>query len=103
MDEKHLVETAGIDIDDWEQTPVSVRKVVVQLAGKVEQLEQLLKELQVENQQLREKSDGYAAASGAPLRELPQSTDFRPPRAPEAKEKEANGKKAWRATGPSRS
>ena len=38
MGEKHLVETAGIDIDDWEQTPVSVRKVVVQLAGKVEQM-----------------------------------------------------------------
>ena len=55
MDEKHLLETAGIDQDDWEKTPVSVRKLVVQLGLKIDQLEQHLKELQVENQQLNEK------------------------------------------------
>ncbi len=47
MDEKHLLETAGIGTEDWEKTPVSVRKLVVQLGGKIEQLEQHLQELQV--------------------------------------------------------
>ena len=56
MDDKHLLETAGIGADDWEKTPVSVRKLVVQLGLKIEQLEQHLKELQVQNQQLSEKS-----------------------------------------------
>jgi transposase len=45
MDEKQLLETAGIGTDDWEKTPVSVKKLVVQLGLKVEQLEQQLKEL----------------------------------------------------------
>ena len=60
MDEQHLRSIPGIDADDWEQTPVSVRKVVEQLVLKVEQVEQLeqrLKELEIENQQLREKSN----------------------------------------------
>ena len=55
MDEKHLLETAGIGTEDWEKTPVSVRKLVVQLGGKIEQLEQHLQELQVSKQQLHEK------------------------------------------------
>ncbi len=47
MDEKQLLETAGIDADDWEKTPVSVRNLVVHLGLKIEQLEQHLQELQV--------------------------------------------------------
>ncbi len=45
---------SGIDADDWAKTPVSVRKLVVQLGLKIEQLEQHLKELQGSNQQLEE-------------------------------------------------
>ena len=66
MDEKHLLETAGIGTDDWEKTPVSVRKLVVHLGLKIEQLEQHLKELQVENQQLREKVNRNSQNSHSP-------------------------------------
>ncbi len=66
MDEKHLLETAAIDAEDWEKTPVSVRKLVVQLGLKIEQLEQHLKELQVENQQLREKVNRNSQNSHSP-------------------------------------
>ncbi len=66
MDEKHLLETAGIGTDDWEKTPVSVRKLVVQLGLKIEQLEQHLKELQVQNQQLSEKSNRNSQNSHSP-------------------------------------
>ncbi len=44
MDEKQLLEMSGIDAEDWEQTPASVRRLVVQLGLKIEQLEQHLKE-----------------------------------------------------------
>ena len=55
MDEKQLLQMAGIDAQDWERTPVSVRQLVVQLGLKIEQLEQHLKELQASNEQLEEK------------------------------------------------
>jgi len=48
MDEKHLRLIPGIGAEDWERTTASVRQLVVQLVLKVErieQLEQLLKEL----------------------------------------------------------
>ena len=38
MEEKHLLETGEIDENDWEQTPVSVRNLVVKLLDKIEQL-----------------------------------------------------------------
>jgi hypothetical protein len=38
MEEKQLLETAEIDENDWEQTPVSVRNLVVKLFDKIEQL-----------------------------------------------------------------
>ena len=59
MDEQYLRLIPRINADDWEQTPASVREVLKQLVLKVEQIEQLeqrLKELEIENQQLREKS-----------------------------------------------
>ena len=96
MDEKHLLATAGIDSDDWEKTPVSVRKLVVQLGLKIEQLEQHLQELQGSKEQLEEKVNSL-------LTELPYISRLRSPQPPEAKEKKANGKKAGRATGSSRS
>lgn len=66
MDEKHLLETAAIEADDWDKTPVSVRKLVVQLGLKIEQLEQHLKELQVDNQQLNEKANRNSQNSHSP-------------------------------------
>jgi transposase len=69
MDKQHLRLIPGIDADDWEKTPVSVRKVVEQLVLKVEQLEQLeqrLKELEIENQQLREKINRTSKNSHSP-------------------------------------
>jgi transposase len=55
MDEKQLLEMSGIDAEDWEQTPASVRRLVVQLGLKIEQLEQYVKELQASNEQITEK------------------------------------------------
>ncbi len=66
MDEKHLLETAGIDAEDWEKTPASVRQLVVQLGDKIEQLEQHLKELQGANQQLNEKVNRNSKNSHSP-------------------------------------
>jgi hypothetical protein len=86
MDEKHLVETTGIGAEDWEQTTVRVRKLVVQLVLKVEQLEQLVKELQVENQQLREKINRTSENSHSP----PASD---PPNRQKRKKKKPTGKK----------
>ncbi len=66
MDEKHLLETAGIGTDDWEKTPVSVRNLVVQLGLKIKQLEQHLLQLQVSNQQLNEKVNRNSQNSHSP-------------------------------------
>jgi len=46
MEEKHLLETPEINENDWEQTPVSVRNLVLKLVGQIEQLKKHLKELQ---------------------------------------------------------
>ena len=89
MDEQHLRSIPGIDADDWEQTPVSVRKVVEQLVLKLEQIEQLeqrLKELEIENQQLREKSNRTSKNSHSP----PASD---PPNLQKDKKKKPRGKK----------
>ena len=42
MGKKHLLETGEIDENDWEQTPVSVRNLVVKLLDKIERLEKAL-------------------------------------------------------------
>jgi len=55
MDEKQLLEMSGIDAEDWVKTPLSVRRLVVQLGLKIEQLEQHLKELQDSKEGLEEK------------------------------------------------
>jgi transposase len=57
---------AGIDAEDWERTPTSVRRLVVQLGVKLEQLEQPLKELQASNEQLEEKVNGNSKNSPSP-------------------------------------
>ena len=66
MDERQLLETARIDTDDWEKTPVSVRQLVVQLGLKIEQLEQHLKELQDSKEGLEEKLKRNSENSHSP-------------------------------------
>jgi transposase len=69
MDEQDPRLIPGINADDWEQTPVSVREVLKQLVLKVarlEQLEQRLKELESENQQLREQVERNSKNSHSP-------------------------------------
>ncbi len=90
MDEKYLTEIPGIDADDWEQTPVSVREVVVQLVLKVEQLEQLeqrLKELEIENQQLREKINRNSGNSHSPPASDPPNRQKRQKKKPRGKKR----------------
>ena len=86
MDEKHLLETAGIDAEDWEKTPVSVRQLVVQLGLKIEQLEEHLKELQVAKEQLGEKVNRNSENSHS-------SPASDPPNRPTRKKKKPTGKK----------
>jgi ribosomal protein S15P/S13E len=45
MDEKHLREKYGIDNEDWEKTPVSVRQIVLLLISRIEGLEGHCKEI----------------------------------------------------------
>ena len=77
---------ARIDVPDWEETPVSVRNLVVQLVGKIEQLEQRLQELEIENELLREKLDRNSRNSHSP----PASD---PPKIEKVKTKKSRGKK----------
>ena len=77
---------AGIDVPDWEPTPVSVRNLVVQLVGKIEQLEQRLQELKIENEQLREKLDHNSRNSH-------NSPASDPPNVEKVKKKKSRGKK----------
>lgn len=55
MDEKHLREQYGIDHDDWEKTPVSLRRIVLLLGSRIEELEGHLKEIKDLKEQLNEK------------------------------------------------
>ena len=89
MDEQYLRLIPRINADDWEQTPASVREVLKQLVLKVEQIEQLeqrLKELEIENQQLREKVNRNSENSHSP----PASD---PPNVEKTKKKKSTGKK----------
>ena len=86
MDEKHLRLIPGIDAEDWEQTPASVRQLVVQLGLKIEQLEQYLKELQASNEQITEKVNRNSENSHSP-----PAAD--PPNVEKTKKKKPTGKK----------
>ncbi|MFM6057526.1 MAG: DUF6444 domain-containing protein [Microcystis aeruginosa] len=86
MDQKQLRWMSGIDAEDWERTPVSVRQLVVQLGLKVEQLEQHLKELQDSKEQLEEKVNRNSKNSHSP----PASDSAN---AEKAKKKKPTGKK----------
>jgi hypothetical protein len=86
MNEKQLLEMAGIDAGDWERTPASVRRLVVQLGVKIEQLEQQLKESQGSNEQLEEKVNSNSKNSHSP----PASDS---PNVEKGKKKKPTGKK----------
>lgn len=77
---------SGIDAEDWERTPVSVRQLVVQLSGKIEQLEHKLKELQASNEQLNEKVNRNSKNS-----HNPPASDA--PNVEKSKKKKSTGKK----------
>jgi transposase len=66
MDEQDPRLIPGINADDWEQTPARVREGLKQLVLKVDRLEQRLKELEIENQQLREKVERNSKNSHSP-------------------------------------
>jgi transposase len=80
------IKIIAIDAEDWEKTPVSVRKLVVQLGLKIEQLEKQLKELQGTNQKLEEKVNRNSHNSHSP-----PSSD--PPKFQTKKKKKKPGKK----------
>lgn len=86
MDSKHRLEMTGLDAENWEQTPVSVRNLVVKFASRIEQLEQQLKELQDSNEQLKEKLERHSGNSHSP----PASD---PPNIEKVKKKKSTGKK----------
>ena len=50
-----ITQEEKISIEDWDLTPIAVKKLVVQLSQKIEKLEQQLTELEKSNQELREK------------------------------------------------
>ena len=66
MGKKHLLETGEIDENDWEQTPVSVRNLVVKLLDKIERLEKHIKELQETNEKISEKVNQNSQNSNNP-------------------------------------
>ena len=87
MDKKQLRSISVISADDWEQTPVSVRKGVEQLVLKVEQLEQRLKELEIENQQLKEKNNRHSRNSHSPPASDPPNLQKEKKKKPKAKKR----------------
>jgi len=56
----------GIDVDDWENTPVPVRDLVEKLVEKIEQLEKHKKELQETNEKINEKVNQNSQNSNLP-------------------------------------
>jgi transposase len=66
MDEKHLTEIYGIDHDDWEKTPVSVRRIVLLLGSRIEELEGHIKEIKDLKEQLNEKVTRNSENSHSP-------------------------------------
>ena len=68
-----LTQEQKISIEDWEKTPIGVKKLVVQLSQKIEQLEQQLRELEKSNQELRETVNRNSKNSNSPpSSDLPQ-------------------------------
>ena len=87
MEKKLLLrEEQKISIEDWEKTPMAVKKLVVQLSQKVEQLAQQLTELEKSNQKLTEKVNQNSKNSNRPA-----SSDL--PQVEKKKGKKTKGKK----------
>jgi hypothetical protein len=81
------IETAEIDENGWEQTPVSVRNLVVKLFDKIEQLEKHLKELQETNEKISEKVNQNSQNSNNPPTSEPLNVEI------PKKKKKLGGKK----------
>ncbi len=82
-----LAQQQELSTEDWERTPIAVKKLVVQLSQKIEQLEQQLKELQKSNQELTEKVNSLFQE----LTPRPPSSDL--PQVEKKKTKKTRGKK----------
>ncbi len=87
MDEKQLLETAGIGAEDWERTTASVRQLVVQLGLKIEQLEQHLKELEESKEQLEEKVNRNSDNSHSPPASDAPNVEKKKPKKPTGKKR----------------
>jgi transposase len=76
---------AAISPEDWEQVPVSVLKLIEELVGRMDKLEQSMAALQTENEQLKEQLARTSKNSSQPSSKNPLT--FKPNR------KEPTGKK----------
>ena len=74
MNEKQLLETIAITIEDWNLTPIRVRELVVQQSLKIQELQQHLQDLKVESDHLQEKVNRNSDNSHSP----PSSDSFKP-------------------------
>jgi len=57
---------AGISADDWQRTPISVKRLLMALAGEVAELKQRMAVLEEENRLLREQLAGNSQNSSRP-------------------------------------
>lgn len=87
MDEKHLTEIYGIDHDDWEKTPVSVRQIVLLLGSRIEELEGHLKEIKDLKEQLNEKVTRNSENSHSPPSSDPLDFQSRRKKKPKGKKR----------------
>ena len=87
MDEKHLTEIYGIDHDDWEKTPVSVRQIVLLLGSRIEELEGHLKEIKDLKEQLNEKVTRNSENSHSPTSSDPIGFGSRKKKKPKGKKR----------------
>jgi transposase len=87
MDEKHLREKYGIDPDDWENIPVSVRQKVLLLDSRIEELEGHLKEIKDLKEQLNLKVTRNSDNSHSPLSSDPIDFQSRRKKKPKGKKR----------------
>jgi uncharacterized protein YllA (UPF0747 family) len=66
MEEKRPCYLEEISPEDWEQTPASVKKLVEQMAQRIEKLEKQLAEVLAVQQQLLEKINRTSKNSSSP-------------------------------------
>ena len=86
MNEQRPPDTEQITNSDWEQTPASVKQLVIDMAQRLALIEQQLVELQAENQLLREQINRTSNNSS-------QAPSSNAPKVPKRRQKEKSPKK----------